>query len=194
MRFTYGEASSDDGSFVNKRSWIANAGLDLMPLDTVTPFAFASYEESLEQRIGGRLQGGIGGKWAIVRVDSQADAPRVKRRLDLSLAALVERTEPRPIDDAPVETTRIWRGSARFRHTREVAGEHITFNTVAWYRPELRDFGNYTAEFDSALGIEITETVSLRIRFVDRFDSEAMNRGASSNHDGQLSVGLGKTF
>ena len=29
---------------------------------------------------------------------------------------------------------------------------------------------------------------------IERFDSSAKDRGASSNHDGQLLMGLGKTF
>jgi len=186
VRFSYGEASGTGGSFANKRSWRVNTGIDLIPYHTLTPFAFASYEKSLEQAIAGRVSTGAGAKYAIIREGNQ--------RLDVSLALLLERTTPRAVGGMLAEGEWIRRWSTRFRFRRTTADERVSLNAVVWYRPELTRFRNYTIDLESALGIKISSSVAFSISLIDRYDSRATDRGATSNNDGQLLFGLVKTF
>ncbi len=185
-RHSYGEASNGDDTFVNKRSWSANVGIDVWPNSKLTPFGFASFEQSLEQRISGRSSGGAGAKYVIRRAGA--------KRLDVSLAVLAEHTRPRARDGVEQTTKTIGRWSTRFRYENATSDERVSFSAVTWYRPELADFANYTIDFEGALGVGISDTVSLKMSLIDRFDSGAIERGATSNTDGQLLVGIGKKF
>lgn len=185
-RYRYGEASDGDDTFVNKRSWVANAGFDFRPQDRITPFAFGSFEQTLEQRIQGRASGGAGAKYSFIR---EGD-----RRLDVSLALLAEWTKPRPLDGVVQEAVTVGRWSTRFRYRTSTEDQRVTFSAITWYRPAMNRFGNYTIDLETALGVKISRTVSLKISLIDRYDSLAISRGAASNTDGHLLVGFTKTF
>lgn len=182
--FAYGESQNPDTreSFVNKRSWNANSSLDYRPHARVSPFVFASGEGALERQIDLRLSGGAGAKYHIVRSE--------RSRLDVSLAALVERTDPRVPAGEPDEVDTKGRWSARLRAGRTFAEGRTTFELVSFYRPAFEDSGDYTVDLESSLAFALNETVALKISFVDRYDSLAEDRGAASNNDGRLFVSV----
>lgn len=182
--FAYGEAQNPDTrqSFVNKRSWNANTSLDYRPQARVSPFVFVSGEGAFERQIDLRLSGGAGAKYHIVRNE--------RSRLDVSLAALVERTDPRVPAGEPDEVETQGRWSARLRAGRSFAEGRTTFNLVSFYRPAFQDSGDYTFDLESSLAFALNQTVALKISFVDRYDSLAEERGAASNNDGRLFVSV----
>jgi hypothetical protein len=182
--FAYGEAQNPDTreSFVNKRSWNAASSLDYRPQARVSPFVFVSGEGGLERQIDLRLSGGAGAKYHIVRSE--------RSRLDASLAALVERTDPRVQAGEPDEIDTKGRWSARLRAGRTFAEGRTTFNLVGFYRPAFEDTGDYTIELESSLAFALNQTVALKISVLDRYDSLAEDRGAASNNDGRLFVSV----
>lgn len=185
--YAYGEGEnpSTGESFVNKRSWSAETALDYRPEERVSPFVFGSAEGSLERQIDLRLSGGAGAKYSFI--DSET------ARLDLSLAALAERTDPRA-DETPgaepeeVVTTARW--STRFRARREFGEGRTVFNLVTFYRPAFGDMDDYTLEVDTSVAFSLNDSVALRVSLLDRYDSLAESRGAPSNNDGRFTVSL----
>jgi hypothetical protein len=178
--FAYGEGENPETgeSFVNKRSWTTSLSADYMPEDRFSPFVFSSAEGSLERQIDLRVSGGAGGKLKIVRGE--------RANLDVSLAALVERTDPRAVEGQPDEVDTKGRWSARLRADRQLAEGRVTFGLVTFYRPAFGDFDDYTVDLETSLGFELTEAVTLKISLVDTYDSLAEDRGAASNNDGRL--------
>lgn len=179
--FAYGEAQdpASGDSFVNKRSWAASTALDYKPEGKVSPFLFADAEGSLERQIALRLSTGLGAKYRFVDTDETG--------LDVSLAALVERTEPREYQvgaDTDIETLARW--SARFRARHAFSDGRTTFKLVTFYRPAFRDSGDYTVDTDTSLAYALNQSISLKLSFVDKYDSLARDRGARSNNDGRL--------
>lgn len=183
--FAYGEAQNPETgeSFVNKRSWSGDAALDYRPQSHFSPFVFGSAEGGLERQIDLRVSGGAGAKYRFVQSD--------RARLDLSLAALAERTDPRtaPGVDDQVETKGRW--SLRLRAAREFGDGRTSFNVVSFYRPAFQEpSDDYTVDLEASLGFNLNDTVALKLSFVDRYDSLAETRGAASNNDGRLFVSL----
>lgn len=181
--FEYGEArESDEGAFVNKRSWTSSLSLDYTPEGRVSPFVSLSAEGSLERRIDLRVQGGMGARYRFDRGEGG--------RLDLSVAALVERTEPRhDADGGEVET--LARGSARIRARRSLKDGGLVLDLVSFYRPALEEpVRDFTVEFTSSVTFSLTGGVGLKLSIADRFDSLAEERGARDNHDGRLFFSL----
>lgn len=175
--FNYGEAQDDGGlSFVSKRSWELRGGVDYRPFERWSPFVFGKVESSLEKQIDLRYDGGAGAKYTILRDD--------RTRLDLSAAALLERTRPREGSEAADTTLARW--SARLRARRSWADERLTFNSETFYRPQVGDFDNYVVTSQSSIAFQLNEVVSLKLTFVDNYDSQAVLRGARENNDGQL--------
>jgi hypothetical protein len=182
--FDYGEAQNPETreSFVSKRSWNADMALDYRPEARLSPFVFVSGEGGLERQIDLRVSGGAGAKYRFVHTE--------RARFDVSLAALVERTDPRtePGELDEIETKGRW--SARVRVGRTFGEGRTTFSLVSFYRPAFDDTGDYTFELDSSVAMALNATVALKLSFVDKYDSMAESRGAPSNNDGRLFVSL----
>lgn len=179
--FDYGEAKDAEGSrYVSKRSWIFQTNADYLPEGRVSPFVFATAEGSLERQIDVRTSGGAGAKYRFV--DNE------RSRVDFSLAALVERTNPRAVPGVDSEVTSIGRWSARFR-ARHTIGD-AQFDLVSFYRPKMGAFDDYTWDVNASVGVSLTSVLALRLSLIDQFDSLAEDRGARSNHDGRVLVSV----
>lgn len=177
--FDYGEADDpDDGRFVNKRAWSAQMSTDYLPSGRFSPFVFVAAEGSLQRQIDTRTSGGAGGRYRFI--DDE------RSRLDLSLAALAERTDPRQVGPEPTAVSTIGRWSTRFRVRKRFSEDRIVFDLVSFYQPRMDDFDQYTIDLTSSLTYALTSIVGLKISLVDRYDSRAVDRGALSNNEGQL--------
>ncbi|WP_405282362.1 DUF481 domain-containing protein [Gaopeijia maritima] len=182
--FEYGEARVLEGEpYVNKRSWSSKLNLDYAPDDRINPFLSLTAEGSYERRIDLRLSGGLGARYQFVQGGSG--------RLDLSLSALVERTDPRVESDEDDEIELLARGSARFRARRSMREGGVVFDLVSFYKPALQEPSeDYTVEVTSSLTFALTNSVGLKLSLSDKYDSLAENRGARDNHDGRLFFSL----
>jgi hypothetical protein len=175
--FDYGEARDADGDrFVAKRSWSAETSADYLPGGRMSPFIFGAAEGSFERQIALRASGGAGGKYRFV--ESEAT------RIDVSLAALVERTEPRQQADVPAEVTSVGRWSARFRVGRDFSAAQLQL--VTFVRPAFGDFDDRTWDLTATATYALTDALGLRASLVNRYDSLAETRGARANHDGRF--------
>jgi Protein of unknown function, DUF481 len=182
-RFTYGEARDANGeSFVSQRSWLGALSGDFQPFATVSPFLLATIESSFEKRIDLRYSAGAGGKLTIVR--------RPGTKLSVSLALLGERSFfPDTVNDTPA----LVRWSARLKATREIS-DRVSLTHVTFYRPKVSALGRFAVISNSSAAYKLNEITSLTLTFLDNYDSEATSRGARSNNDGQLVVGVLAVF
>lgn len=187
--FSYGEAENRAGeSFVVKRAWDAEVGLDWRPFATLSPFLFGQGESSFEWRIDFRYNAGGGGKYTFVRDE--------RSRVDLSLALLAEQTfvsEEAP-EEADLDSSVLARWSLRFRARRELSEGRVILSTENSYRPVLDDFENYVMESQNSVSYALSEVLSLKVSFLDIYDSQATVRGADTNNDGQFLFSLLATF
>jgi hypothetical protein len=180
--YSYGEAVQEDGAVeVSKRSWRAAMDLDPDPSARASPFLSARAEGSFEKRIDLRWNVGAGGK--IRLIDPK---PRTADRLEVSLALLAERTFPSAAGTNEVDDALQARWSARFRARRDFSAGRVTMQSETDFQPRFGQFDDYTISSTSSMAYALTEVVSLKITFVDYYDSEAMSRGARRNNDGQL--------
>lgn len=183
--FNYGEATGPDGdAFVAKRSWELSTSYDYQPYGRVSPFVFGTGASSLERKIDFRFSGGAGAKLTAVRDE--------RTRLDVSGAALVEQTYLRPEATGPDETLARW--SVRVRARRSLSEGRVTFSTVNFYQPVFNDIGNFLFESESSFSFTVTDAVTLKLSFIDIYDSEATARGAETNNDGQIFFSVLSSF
>jgi Protein of unknown function, DUF481 len=181
--FEYGEASDPDkGSWVNKRSWTAETSLDYAPQGKWSPFLSLTAEGSLQKKIDLRTAGGAGVRYKIVESE--------QTRVDLSVALLAERTDPRVEPGQVEEIKKIGRWSGRFRTRHTFAGTKATFDMTTFYKPRVDDMRDYTLDLDVSTAYALTSIVALKVSLVDRYDSLATDRGARSNNDGRFFVSL----
>lgn len=174
---TYGEATNEEGdTFVNRRSWAAVTSLDLRPHGRVSPFLFGTLESSLQKRLDRRFSGGAGAK--LTFVDSEAALA------DLSAAALLERTVPLAEGHTEPEVQARW--SVRSRLRRSFDEDRLALSLEALYIPAFDDLGDFTFRGSSSIAFALSSVVSLKLSFVDAYDSGARARGARTNNDGQL--------
>jgi hypothetical protein len=174
---TYGEATGEDGvTFVNRRSWAAVTSVDLRPHARVSPFLFGTLEASLQKRIDRRFSGGAGAKLTFVDSDVAL--------ADLSAAALVERTVP--LANGPTDPEVQARWSVRSRLRRSFDEDRLALTLEALYVPAFDDPGDFTFRGSSSVAFALSSVVSLKLSFVDAYDSGARARGARTNNDGQL--------
>lgn len=168
-------------------------GLDLTPRATWSPFAFGLAETSLQQRLASRVSAGAGAKFTAWRPDSvrggfQEDA-------SVSLALLSEQTRGLRLNDTtPVAgsgTRHRW--SLRLRY-RTRLGEALRFSHLTLYQPTIDRAARYTMESTSTLAVPLRSALELTVTHRERLDSEARDRGALSNRDGQLLFGVRATF
>ncbi len=188
--FTYSEAEGgavDDRErpmFVAKRSWRTALTADYRPFARVSPFALASIESSFEKRIDRRYSGGGGAKVVFVRNERTTS--------DFSLAVLAERSLLPDTAGPRIEET-LARYSARFRLERKM-GERAVAAHETFYRPEVSELERFTLTSRTSLAYKMTTTLALQASFLDNYDSEARDRGARSNNDGELLFGVAATF
>ncbi len=182
--FEYGEARVLEGdSYVNKRSWTSGLNLDYTPSGRVNPFLSLTGEGSFERRIDLRVSAGVGARYRFVRNE--------QGRLDLSLAALVERTDPREKDE-PEEIETLARWSARVRARRSMRAGGVVFDLVSFYKPAVdAPSTDFTIELTSSLTVALSRLVALKLSLADKYDSLAEDRGARANNDGRVFFSLG---
>lgn len=185
VRFSYGEASADSGQrIVSKRSWIASISFDHQPFTRFSPFFSGSVESSLEKRIHLRYNAGLGGKLTFFRNDG-TDA-------NLSLALLGEKTISSGEQPAGLQTTILrWAATAKIRHKID---EKLSVSTETVYRPSAPQLSQFTFTNTTAFQYQMNHDVGLTVSLLDNYDSQAMERGARDNNDGQLLFGVLTTF
>lgn len=177
--FNYGEAENDVGQeFVVKRSWDVEGSFDWRPYGRWSPFLFGQGQSSLERRIDFRYNAGGGAKYTVTRDE--------ENRFDLSLALLAEQTFVRDEEGVDADEPVLARWSARLRYRQSISDGDVTFSTQNFYRPVFDDYSDYVVESRSSLSYALSEVVTLRISFLDTYDSRAEDRGAETNNDGQL--------
>lgn len=184
VRFTYGESSNeDDEAFVSKRSWLGSLNYDHRPFGRYSTFLISTLETSFEKRIDFRYDFGIGEKLTFVRTATT--------RADISLALLGERTYlPQPVLDA---TENLLRWSGRARYQRQM-NDRVRVSHETFYRPVVDEFDRFTLRSTTSIAIQLASFANLNFSFLDNYDSEARDRGARSNNDGQLVLGLLTSF
>ncbi len=168
-------------------------GIDLTPRARWSPFAFGLAETSLQQRLASRVSAGAGAKFTAWRPDSvragfQEDA-------SMSLAFLSEQTRGLGQTDstrsAGVGTRHRW--SLRLRYRTRV-GDALRFSHLTLYQPTVDRVARYTMESISTLAVPLRSALELTVTHRERLDSEARDRGAPSNRDGQLLFGVRASF
>ena len=184
VRFTYGESSDEDNdAFVSKRSWLGSLNYDHRPFARYSTFLISTLETSLEKRIDFRYDFGIGEKLTFVRTETT--------RADISVALLGERTYlPQPVLDA---TESLLRWSARGRYQRQM-NDRVRVSHETFYRPVVNEFDRFTLRSTTSVAIQLASFANLNVSFIDNYDSEARERGARSNNDGQLVLGILTSF
>lgn len=190
-----GEASQLWGKFQNSdgdwdlfyRSWKIETTADYRPLDTWSPFALAIVESSFQRRIDQRWNAGAGIKWAIVRSETA--------RFDVSAALLAEHTDfNENVPIGPGDENLLARWSARVRARRRIGDGRWELKSTTLYRPEARDFDRYVVTTSNGAAYALSDAFSLTLSFDDTYDSRAKARGARSNHEGQLMLGIEATL
>lgn len=183
-RFTYGESHRDSTTQVSQRNWLGNVSLDVWPHAGHSPFLLATVESSFERRIDLRMSGGLGHKMTFVN-DGTSLA-------NLSLAVLGEHSRL-PGKEGVVLREELTRLSARVRLRRRI-GTRAEVNHESFFRPELHALTSYTFTNSTSAGYKMNDVVALKVSYLDNYDSGARGRGADSNYDGQLVVGVQADF
>ena len=182
--FDYAEAQDPGGlSYVSLRGWGLSTSLDYAPESRLSPFALLNGEGSLARGIDRRLSGGLGAKVRFIDEDAA--------KLDFSLAALAERTEPRHVAGEPDVVNTQGRWSARLRGNRSWDDRRYATGFVTSWKPALSDPSeDYTLDVEATFDIRLNGHVSLQFRLLNKFDSLAESRGARDNNDGRFYVTL----
>ncbi|HEX5409508.1 MAG TPA: DUF481 domain-containing protein [Gemmatimonadaceae bacterium] len=178
----YAETATDSGgSVVSRRAWLVSVGADWTPYALLSPFVLGSAESSLQQRIARRYSAGAGGKLSFVRKPDAA--------LSASLALLWEHTAPTVFDSTTnLDGSRL-RWSFRLKASRTL-DERLHFTHVSFYQPSVKAMQHFTLTSTTTLAFDLTRTFALTASLYDTYDSEARRRGARSNNDGQLLLGV----
>lgn len=184
VRFTYGETSRDGERRVQQRWWLATLNLDAFPDDRWSPFMLGTFESSLERRLLQRWNGGLGAKYT--PLDNQ------RTKFNVSLALLAERRIQLDAESQRTEDG-LARYSARVRAQHQLNGR-ASVSLETFFQPELRQLDAYLYNSSATLQYRMTEILRLQFSYRDSYDTGAELRGARSNYDGQLVVGLGAEF
>lgn len=187
--FDYGEATEPGrDSFVSKRSWNLGGAVDLREQSRVSPFFFVNGTGSFQKQIDLRLRSGIGARYRFLENDATDDS----FRLDLSLAGLIDRTDPRAVPDKATESTTVARLSARLRAARDFS--RVDLALTVFYQPSVETFDDYLFDVSASVGLGLNDYLALEISLIDEFDAFAVTRGAPANNDGLLIVSLRVTL
>lgn len=188
-QYDYGEAVvGDEGLQVNQRSWATSGNLDYQPAARFSPFVQANAEGSFERQIDRRFSGGIGAKLKFLN--------RGDRQLDVSVAALLERTEPRVGPGVAADSVvDLGRWSARARASRSFSDGRIRTKLITFYRPAISSAtDDYTIDLDASLAIALNGSTSIQFSLLNTYDSLARSRGARSNTDGRFFISVATTL
>ena len=184
-RFNYGQTTTEAaGTIVSKRSWNTGANYDWRPYSDFSPFVRASLESSFENRIARRYSGGTGSRLNIVR-NPGTD-------VIFSLGANGERTEALPPGDSAGAKV-LARGFTSLR-LRRAFTSRVALTSETSYEPALTTGGDYTIQSVTAVKIRLTSFAGLTVMVRDHYDSKSVARGARTNNDVELLVGLLTTF
>lgn len=175
---------------VNRRSGSLLLAVDHRPFDDWSPFAWAKAEGSLEYRIALRSQVALGLKRVLYRTPA-ADS-LLSESVALSLAIIREETRATASALANPDFS-VWRWSARLRTRRKVT-RGMELLADLYYRPLVAEVSRYTLEASGTATFPLATTVGLVVRWRHLYDSEATLRGARSNSDGTINVGLRLEF
>jgi hypothetical protein len=184
VRFTYGETSQEGAREVSQRHWLGSVNLDLWPFAAQSPFVLGTIESSLERRIELRVSGGVGHKFTFV--DNKQSLA------NFSIAILAERSRF-PATAEGVSEQHLARFSARMRLRRKM-GERTSVSHEAFFQPEYANLDRYTLSNNLSATYRLNDVVNLKLNYLDNYDTEARGRGARSNYDGQLVVGVQADF
>ncbi|HET6679943.1 MAG TPA: DUF481 domain-containing protein [Gemmatimonadaceae bacterium] len=185
LSFSYADADRDSlPREVTRRTWLGSLAVDFHPYARFSPFMFGTWEASYEKRILDRVGLGIGGKIVIIRNDATLT--------DFSLAMLSERTRPSDRATDP-SITSFARWSSRFR-ARHKFDDRLSASHETMYQPRVTAVDSYTLKSTTGLAYQLRESTNLTISYMANYDSEAIARGARSNDDGQLLMGVKTTF
>ncbi|MHB1222778.1 MAG: DUF481 domain-containing protein [Gemmatimonadaceae bacterium] len=184
MRFTYGAATDDGERYVSQRSWMGSLNLDLWPHAGQSPFLLATLESSLERRIDLRASGGVGHKMSFID-DGESLA-------DLSIAILGERSWLPTREDGD-EIISLARFSGRLKLRRRL-GSRVELSGETYFRPEVYHMTRFTFTNSASASFRMNELVNLKASYLDNYDSVARLRGARSNYDGQVVLGVQADF
>ena len=184
LRFTYGESNRDGVREVSQRLWYGSASLDVWPHAGHSPFLLGTVESSFERRIDMRISGGVGHKMTFVSND--------RALANLSIAMLGEHSRLPGADGVPVREE-LARLSLRLRMRRKMS-ERAEISHETFYRPEYADMTSFTFSNSVSAGYRMNDQVALKVSYLDNYDSESRSRGALSNYDGQLVVGVQANF
>ena len=178
--FDYGETEDAAGTtFVSSRSWTTEAEVDYQA-GRWQPFVFVNADGSLQRAIDLRISSGAGVGYDLIEETETAS-------LDVSVAALVERTDPRVAPGEPDEVNTLGRWSARLRGAKKLAEDRIDLGFESFFKPAFDAFSDdYLFTFEGKAAFQLTEDVSLGVSFIDVYDSLAESRGARSNNDGRV--------
>jgi hypothetical protein len=183
VQFRYGDAADADGArFVSARGWVGALSLDVEPHAWISPFISGRVETSLEKRIALRTSGGAGTKWVLARSPTS--------QVDVSLAALGERTRPTADSDSVISLLR-W--SSRLRWDRRLH-ERLRVSHTTFYQPAMSAPSQFTLQTITKASYAITDAAGITLSLTDSYDSEARTRGARSNNDGQVLAGVETRF
>jgi len=184
-RLNYGQTTTDaTGTFVSKRSWIIGSNYDWRPFADFAPFVRASMESSYENRIARRYSGGVGTRMNVVR--------KAATDVIFSLGANGERTEALPPGDSAGAVT-LARGISSLRLRRELSSR-VALTSETAYEPALTEGGDFTIQSVNALKVRLARFAALSFSVRDNYDSRSVARGARTNNDVELLMGILTTF
>lgn len=188
-RYLIGVASVNGDRRMDRRSWSINGSIDRRPEDTHTQFVLASVEQSFELRINNRVNAGVGYKYVI-----DCDTTY---KLDASVAVVGEwSTLPEartPVSSDLLARRQLVRLSNRVRFRNQFT-DRMNVDHVTWVRPQVNDWTDLLASSLTSVGYVLTTHASLRLSFQNDYDSNSRSRGARSNHNGQILVGVAARF
>jgi hypothetical protein len=184
-RMNYGEThTAAAGAVVSKRSWDASASYEWRPYGDLSPLLRVLLESSFENRIARRYSVTAGTRYNIVRTD---DTELVAR-----IGALSEQTAALPPGDSlGVKTVQRGMSSLRLKHE---FSERVGLTSESIYQPALSFSGDWTLLSVTALKVRLAGFAGLTMTFRDSYDSRAVLRGARTNNDGELLLGILTTF
>lgn len=185
LSFGYADAARDSlPRTVTRRTWLGALSLDYRPYSEVSPFLFANYEASYEKRVLDRVGVGLGGK-AVLLKNAATEA-------NISVAMLAERLRPSRLSpDAEIVTAARWSGRARFRHQFD---SRLRLSHTTFWQPRVSDLEIYTVNSTSELSFAVRQSTSITISYLALYDSAARERGAQSNNDAQILLGVKSGF
>ncbi len=169
---------------MNKRAWDAALDVNFDRGSALNGFVRGKIESIFEKKIDLRYNAGAGVRYQFGSGDDT--------QAELSLAVIAEKTIPR--EGAGEEEGVVAKWSARFKLVRGAGGGRLRFESDTAYEPEASDLSVYTLTSRNSFALQLNERIAVQLSFVDAFDTEAVDRGARSNNDGQLFFGLVGTF